>query len=233
MVRYAGFPAEGIEFLRKLERNNRREWFQARKEQFETQVRAPMLEFAAALNRELAAFAPLYMREPKEALYRIYRDTRFSADKTPYKTHIAALFPRIGMPRSGASGLYVGISHKGVEVAGGVYVPSAEDLRKLRALLAERHEEFRALVRKPALKKLMGELQGERLTRAPKGWPSGHPAEDLLRAKQWYFGVELEAALATTPRLLPEVAARFRAMAPAVEFLNQAFVRKKAPALFA
>ncbi|MDX2154709.1 MAG: DUF2461 domain-containing protein [Bryobacteraceae bacterium] len=222
--RYPGFPQEGLDFLRKLERNNRREWFQPRKEEFEASVRKPMLEFAAALNKELAGFAPQYMREPENALYRIYRDTRFSADKTPYKTHIAALFPRIGMPRNGASGLYVGISRKGVEVAGGVYMPSPEDLRRLRTLLAERHDEFRALLRKPALGKLMGELQGEKLTRPPKGWPADHPAADLLKGKQWYFGVQLDIALATTPKLLPEVAARFRAMAPVVEFLNQAFV---------
>ena len=93
---FSGFPPETLKFLRALARNNRREWFQPRKETFETKVKAPMTELVEGINAELLAFAPDHITDPKKAIYRIYRDTRFSADKTPYKTHFAAIFPRRG-----------------------------------------------------------------------------------------------------------------------------------------
>ena len=93
MSRFRGFSPEAISFLRALKRNNRREWFQPRKEKYEALIKAPMLEFVGCMNEELARFAPAYVTPPAKAVYRIYRDTRFSPDKTPYKTHIAAIFP--------------------------------------------------------------------------------------------------------------------------------------------
>ena len=91
---FSGFPPEGIAFLRGIKRNNRREWFQPRKAIFESQVKAPMIELVEALNSNLAKFAADHLNDPKRAIYRFYRDTRFSADKSPYKDHIAAIFPR-------------------------------------------------------------------------------------------------------------------------------------------
>jgi uncharacterized protein (TIGR02453 family) len=88
---FIGFPPEALTFLRGLTRNNQREWFQPRKEIFETRVKEPMLALCDALNGEFAKFAPDYINDPKKAVFRIYRDTRFSHDKTPYKTHIAAI----------------------------------------------------------------------------------------------------------------------------------------------
>ncbi len=107
---FAGFPPEMIRFFRSLKRNNRREWFQPRKHLFEQHVKAPMLELVGAINTELAKFAPEYVTEPKSAIFRIYRDTRFSADKTPYKTHVAASFSRRGGERLGTGGFYFSVS---------------------------------------------------------------------------------------------------------------------------
>lgn len=98
------FPSEALTFLRGLARNNDREWFNARKETFETKLKAPMLAFIEAINAELMDFAPEHVTDPKKAFYRIYRDTRFSADKTPYKTHIAAIFPRKGLEKHAGAG---------------------------------------------------------------------------------------------------------------------------------
>src|SRR5207244_3382352 len=103
---FPGFPSEALTFLRGLARNNRRDWFQPRKEIFETKVKAPMIELVEAVNAELLKFAPDYINDPKKAIYRIYRDTRFSPDKTPYKTHIAAVFPRRGLDRQAGAGFY-------------------------------------------------------------------------------------------------------------------------------
>jgi uncharacterized protein (TIGR02453 family) len=101
---FPGFPAEAMTFYRGLARNNTREWFQPRKPVYDEQVKAPMVELVTALNQAMMKFAPDYVTDPAKAIYRIYRDTRFSPDKTPYKTQIAASFARRGMEKHGAAG---------------------------------------------------------------------------------------------------------------------------------
>lgn len=230
---FSGFPAEGLAFLAALARNNRREWFQPRKPVYEESVRAPMLELVDTLNAGLARRAPAYVTEPAKAVYRIYRDTRFSADKTPYKTHIAALFTRRGLQKHASAGLYLSVSPKEIEVAGGVYMPTPEELLAIRSHLAERHQEFRRILRDRKLRALMGEMRGESLARSPKGFPADHPAAGLIRGKQWLLFAVLDGKqaasprLATSPRLAAEIAKRFHAMIPFVEFLNAPLAGQK------
>jgi uncharacterized protein (TIGR02453 family) len=214
-----------MQFFRSLARNNRREWFQPRKHIYEEQLKAPMAELVTALTAEMLRFAPNYIADPAKAIYRIYRDTRFSKDKTPYKTHIAAIFPRRGMEKHGGAGLYFSVSPKEIEVAGGVYMPGPDALLAIRGHLAEHHTEFSRIVKSRRLRALMGELHGEQLSRVPKGFSCEHPAADLLRYKQWLLYVMLDPALATTGKLLPEIRQRFEAMMPFLEFLNKPLVR--------
>jgi len=117
---FSGFNRGALTFLRQLKKNNKREWFQPRKEIYEQQVKAPMLELVTAVMRTLADFAPDHVDDPNKAIFRIYRDTRFSKDKTPYKTHIAAAFPRRGGCKT--SGYYFSVSAEEVEIGGGVYM---------------------------------------------------------------------------------------------------------------
>src|SRR5579862_1335814 len=126
---FQGFPPEALTFFRGLARNNNREWFQPRKELFELKVKTPMMALVQAINADLAKFAPDYITDPKKAVYRIYRDTRFSADKWPYKTHIAAIFARRGGSRGSAPGFYFAVSAKEIGIAGGIYDPSPEMMR--------------------------------------------------------------------------------------------------------
>ena len=230
---FAGFPQEGTVFLRALRKNNRREWFQPRKQIYEEQVKAPMIELVSALNLEMMAFARDYVSDPKKAIFRIYRDTRFSADKSPYKTHSAAVFAKRGGDRIAGAGFYFGVSPTEIEVAGGAYGPGPQQLLAIRNHLMEHYRAFDRIVRSPGLRKLMGDLRGEQLTRVPRGIPRAHPAADHLRHKQWYFDATLDPSLATTPRLLAELLKRFRAMTPMVEFLNDPLARiKPAPKRF-
>ena len=134
---FPGFPPEAIRFFRGLVRNNRREWFQPRKQTFDEKVKAPMVELVAELNRVMMEFAPDYVTDAGKAIYRFYRDTRFSPDKTPYKTQIAASFPRRGNAKHGGAGYYFAISHKGVDVGGGIYMPPPEALLAVRMHIAE------------------------------------------------------------------------------------------------
>lgn len=224
---FSGFPEEALVFFRSLERNNRREWFQPRKQIYDRCVREPMVELVGAVNRELARHAPDYINEPGKAIYRLYRDTRFSSDKTPYKTHVAAIFPRRGLVKHCCASLYFSVSHKEIEIAGGVYMPQPEQLLAIRRHLAEHYQRFRVLERARKLGALLGKMQGDQLARVPKGFPSGHPAEDLIRRKQWLWFVTLDPSLATTPTLFGEVTSRFRVLVPALEFLNEPLLAER------
>jgi uncharacterized protein (TIGR02453 family) len=222
--RFPGFPPEALRFLRALARNNEREWFQPRKEQYEQQVKAPMIALVTELNAELAKYAPDYVTDPKKAIFRIYRDTRFSADKTPYKTNISAVFHKRGQP---GGGFYFSVSAKEVEIAGGIYHPDREVTLAVRQHIAEHHEELRRLLADRKTSKLCGELRGDELSRAPKGFDPGHPAIDLIRKKDWIFDTTLDPSIATTPELWAEITSRFRAMHPALEFLNRPLAGRK------
>jgi uncharacterized protein (TIGR02453 family) len=224
---FPGFSPDALSFLRALKRNNRREWFQPRKEKYEALIKAPMLEMVAGLNEEFARFAPAYITPPEKAVYRIYRDTRFSPDKTPYKTHIASIFPRhTAVKREGAV-FYFHFTEKELLIFGGVWGPDRDELLAYRTLLQEHHAEFNEILGNKALRKMVGTLQGEQLSRMPKGFPVDHPAEALLRHKQWYLESALPISVLTSSRLVPELAKRFAVMAPMVEFLNRPFARKE------
>ena len=223
---FPGFPPEAPQFFRGLARNNRREWFQPRKTLFEEKVKQPMQALVAALNGELRKFAPAYVTDPDKAIYRIYRDTRFSKDKTPYKDHIAASFRRPGGGQNDG-GYYVAMSHKETAVGGGIYMPEPAALLAIRNHIAEHHGELRKILWSRAVRELFGEMHGEQLSRVPKGFPAEHPAADLLRFKRFILYVELPAELATTPQFFPEIVKRFRAIQPFLDFVAAPLAPKR------
>jgi uncharacterized protein (TIGR02453 family) len=224
---FPGFSEEAFKFFRGLVRNNNREWFLPRKPVFEEHVKGPMRDLVEQLNSAMKPFAPDYVTEPAKAIYRFYRDTRFSADKSPYKTQIAASFRHRSVTECGGAGFYFSVSHKELAVGGGVYMPSPETLRAIRGYMAEHHADFRRIVQVPGLRRLLGELHGEQLSRTPKGFPADHPAADLLRYKMYLLYVELPAGLATTPAIQKEIVKRFRAMTPFLNFLNTPLLGQK------
>jgi uncharacterized protein (TIGR02453 family) len=224
---FAGFPEEMVRFFRSLKRNNRREWFQPRKHLFEQHVKTPMLELISAINADLAKFAPDYVTEPKNAVFRIYRDTRFSADKTPYKTHIAASFARRGGERLGAGGFYFSVSHDVIEVAAGIWHPDRDVTLLVRNHIAETHQELSRILANKKGRKLTGSLGGAALTRSPKGFDPEHPAAGFIKMKDWILDVTLDPSLATTQKLHGEIVARFRAMTPLIQYLNRPLIARK------
>jgi len=221
---FSGFPPEALRFFRQLKRNNNREWFRAHKETYDTKVKLPMIGLVQSLDGELGRFAPEIAVDPARNIYRIYRDVRFSADKSPYKIWIAASFNPRGIPRQAAAGLYFHISPEEVLIAGVVYMPGPKELLAIRNHIANDYEELRKILRERDFKRLFGGLEGEQLTRAPKGFPPDHAAVDLLRYKQFLAYVTRPPALAETPKLLPTIVEIFRAVMPLVRFLNAPFL---------
>jgi uncharacterized protein (TIGR02453 family) len=228
------FTPRTLSFLRALKRNNDREWFRARKGDYEQHVRAPMIELIARVAADLGSIAPELVADPKVSLYRIYRDTRFSEDKTPLKTNAAAVFPPRGFPRHEGAGLYVEIAPGWVWMGGGLYMPPATSLYAIRERIAATHPRLHRLVTTREFKAVLGELQGDRLTRVPRGYLKEHPAGEYLRFKQFLGFREFEPAFATSDRFYPELLRTFKALAPLVRFLNEAVRHSAAtpPVLF-
>jgi uncharacterized protein (TIGR02453 family) len=218
------FTPRTLAFLRALERNNRREWFHARKDRYEADVRAPMAALVERLAAEFASFAPDLVASPRASMYRPYRDTRFSTDKTPIKTNVAAVFPHRLLPKHEGAGFYVEVAPHHVWFGGGIYMPSSAILYQLREHIAAEHRRLSRLVGSAAFTRTFGELGGEQLQRVPRGFPPDHPAGRFLKYKQFLAGCERPAEFATSPGFYKTLVRAFRTLAPVVEFLNEPLV---------
>jgi len=215
------FTNRTLSFLRSLKRNNEREWFAAHRDTYLRDVHQPMVNFVERIAAELPAFAPELAASPRASLFRIYRDTRFSADKTPFKTQVGAVFPHRDLHRNQSACLYVEIGPDGTMIAGGIYKPDRPQLLAIREHVARTHRRLRALVETPAIKRVVGGIEGEPLLRVPPGYPPDHPAAEYLKFRHFVLGTDYPAAFATSPGFLGEILRLFRHMAPVVSYLNE------------
>ena len=211
---------EGLKFLKGLEKNNDREWFNERKAVYEAELKEPMLAIIRKVTEAMMEFAPDHVRPAEKSLFRIYRDTRFSNNKLPYKTHVAAWWSHTGMDKTSGAGYYFQVNPKGVVIAAGAYMPEKEQLAAIRHWLLENYVEFNKLLNKPAVKKTFTEFEGEALTRPPKGFPPDHPAIDLIKCKQWGLRTELPADAALEANFAQTLIKHFKMLAPFVDALN-------------
>jgi len=225
-VKRLGFQPRALSFLRALKRNNDREWFKARKEQYDELLRAPMLAIIEQLALDFQSFAPDLVAAPKVSMYRIYRDTRFSEDKSPLKTHVAAMFPCRSLAKHQGAGLYFHVALDGVWVGGGMYAPDTSHLQAERDHIATNIKRFRAIVESPRFRRAFGKLEGEQLQRVPRGYPKEHEAADYLRHRQFLAGTEYPARFACSPGFYKGVVGVFREAAPLVRFLNEPLLKR-------
>ncbi len=214
------FTPKALSFLRSLKRNNDREWFRERKDQYEEHLKVPMTALIEQLAIDFGDFAPELVASPK-CIYRIYRDTRFSDDKTPLKTNIAASFPWRGLPRHQGAGLYIEVAPGWVWVGGGMYAPETSQLAAVREHIAANHKRLRAIVESPGFRKTVGALAGEKLQRVPRGFDREHPAAEYLRHRQFLAAKEFPPEFACDPKFYAGVLGVFRQVAPLVRFLNE------------
>jgi len=215
------FGKEALAFLTRLKRNNRREWFNARKDEYEAVVRQPMFAIVERLAVDMRRIAPELHVSPK-SIYRIYRDVRFSENKQPYKTHIAASFWHRELGKGGGAGMYFHVAPDGVWIGGGMYAPETAQLHRVREAIATNLRHFRSIVEAPAFKRsLDGGLDGERLTRVPRGFLKDHEAAEYLRFRQFIAGKEFPARFATDAKFYSGMLDVYRTIAPLVRFLNE------------
>jgi uncharacterized protein (TIGR02453 family) len=223
------FREEALRFLRGLKRNNKREWFEARRSVFEEELKAPMLTLVEQLTASMADYAPAHVRPAAKCVFRIYRDTRFSADKSPYKSHLGAWWSRAGLEKTSGGGYYMHIGAEELVIAAGVYMPEKEQTLAIRRHLLENHEAWKSLIEDRKLLRAFSVHDPMALTRPPKGFPPEHPAMEWIKWRQWGVTAHLPAEEALRPNLFSVIDKRFRLATPLVEFLNAPLVRPERP----
>jgi len=214
------FTSRTVAFLRSLKRNNDRAWFHAHRAEYERHCRGPMTAIVDRLSHDFRAFAPELVADPKVSLFRPWRDTRFSENKAPLKTNIAAAFPHRTLGRMNGAALYFEVAPTYVWIGGGAYQPDSSQLQAIREHIAGNQRRFERLIEAPAFRRLGG-LQGDTISRVPRGWPKDHPAAEHLVYKQFLGFREEPAAFAARPDFYRQLVSTFRALAPLVGFLNE------------
>ena len=211
-----------IKFLKKLEKNNNRDWFQANKPEYE-EAREEFLEFVTKLIEGIGKFDPEIIGvNPKKAVFRIYRDVRFSKDKSPYKTNFGASISP-GQTKMSSAGYYIHVEPVGSMLAGGKYMPESKELLAIRNAIVEKPKEFLKIEKAKKFKEYFGEIHGDKLKTAPKGFPKDHDMINHLRLKSFIaYHEKIPQKTVTAPDYDKYVLRVFRAMKPLNDFLREA-----------
>ena len=227
--RFAGFDPGVFRFFASLKRHNQRSWFEEHRADYERHVRSPMRAFVEEIDVRLARLAPELLGNPRTSAFRIHRDVRFSADKSPYKTHAACWFFHhdagrgVGSEAHGGAGLYFHIEPGQSMVGGGIWMPPKPTLDLIREAIAEHPTALRKLVEVSAFRRRFGGLSEEvKLTRVPRGFAPDHPAADWLRLKSFTAGRDLTREEVLDPKLPDRLEADIRTLLPFVRWLNGA-----------
>lgn len=220
----AYFTRQTFAFLEALQHNNTREWFEQHQQEYEDFVRTPALDFISDMSEEMPIISHHFLAQPKKvggSLMRIYRDTRFSKDKTPYKTNIGIQFRHEVGKDVHAPGYYLHIAPDECFIGVGLWHPEADVLFKLRQAIMAKPEAWVAARDDKMFRKLFT-LEGEALANAPRGFAKDHPLVEDLKRKDFIGMATLSAATVTSPKLRGHVVEQFRAAAPYMRFLCQA-----------
>jgi uncharacterized protein (TIGR02453 family) len=226
---FAGFTPGAIEFLTDLAENNERAWFQPRKGEYERLLKEPLEALCAALAERLAARAIPLAADPKRSPFRIYRDTRFSKDKSPYKTNVGATFPWVeadggaGEPvedGAHANGGYFHFQPGEMYAGGGMWRAEKPRLDALRQVLVEQPDKVREAIEEPGFVAWFGGVEThESFKRIPPGYPQDHPLADMFRWKDVVFGRRLSDAEVCSPELPDRLVDGWAAALPVFRFL--------------
>jgi uncharacterized protein (TIGR02453 family) len=214
---FTGFSRDAIQFLADLALHNERSWFQPRKGDYERLLKEPLEALCRELADRFEARRLPLRADPAHSPFRIYRDLRFSADKSPYKTHISASFPWAG--EGGGVGAYFHFQPGEMFAGGGVWHPEPAQLAAWRRAVSEDWPRVRAALESPAFAGTFGEVSGDRLKRVPTGFSPDHPGAQLLKLKDVTFGRPLSDEEVLSPGLPDRLTDTFQAAVPVLRLL--------------
>lgn len=210
-----------LNFLTELRKNNNKEWFDENRDWYQ-ESRKKVLFLTELINQEIARFDPeIGIQEPKNCVFRIFRDVRFSNDKTPYKTNMGT-FIAPGGRKSISSGYYLHLEPGGSFVGGGSYCPPADALKAIRTEIFDHPEEFKRLITSSSFKKTYPDMYDDKLKTAPKGFPKDFPEIDLLKYKSFAFTSRLDDKDIISGDFVAKVVGAFKELYPVNRFMNQA-----------
>ena len=219
------FDRKLYQFLEELSQNNNRGWFNDNKDRYINDVRDRLSQFIVEMSPKLAKISRHIVADPRPmggSMFRIYRDTRFSKDKTPYKTHAAVHFRHVVEKDVHGPGLYFHIGPQGNSVGGGIWHPPTPIVRNIRLYIDGHQQKWRSITQAPTFTGLFGEVQGDRLKRVPREFDADHPLGDTLRLKDFYAMKSIARKDVTATGLVEEVTAVYAAISPLMSFLSKA-----------
>ncbi|MCS6991001.1 MAG: DUF2461 domain-containing protein [Chitinophagales bacterium] len=218
----AGLPVDTLRFLAQLKKHNNRSWFEANRHRYE-RIRNEALAFTTALLQRIRQFDPSVAHTPAEAcLFRIYRDLRFTKDKSPFKTHIGIAISAHGKNFAGA-GYYLHLEPGNCFAAGGCWMPDSRQLYLIRQEIDYNYPAFLKIIQAPAFRRYFQGLDEDlKLTRPPRGYAADHPAIEWLKLKSFTCSTPIPQHVIATPQLLSRLERIFKAMNPFIQFLNTA-----------
>jgi len=226
---FQGFPKETFTFLEQLANNNNREWFNANKAQYKSKVVAPVMDFIDAIRPGLSDISPYYVADSRPhggSMFRIYKDTRFSKDKRPYKEHVGCQFRHSAGKDAHAPGFYVHLSPNEVFFGAGIWRPPNPILDKIRTAIVEKPAKWDKVINDKSIQKHFGGITGEGLKRPPRGYPGDHTYIEDLKRKSFIAMHQADPELAMTPHFIQEVEKSFSIASPLVAFVTNALELK-------
>lgn len=221
-TQFTGLPGSFFKFMSDLKKNNNREWFTENKERYKEKIVTPMLGFMRAMQPRIAKISPHILVKPKAhngSLFRIYRDTRFSKDKTPYKEHVACHFRHELGRNAHAPGFYVHFAPGEVLFGGGIWMPDSSALGKLRDSIVDNANAWGKLKNRKTFKELTNGIEGDSLIRPPRGYSAEHQHIEDLKRKSFFAMHRSTIKIAKSSELIDEVEKTFKAISPLMEFI--------------
>lgn len=211
-----------FKFLKDLAKNNNKEWFTTNKKRYEV-AKADFEAFVTDMVKNMAKFdPPIGNLEPKKCIFRIYRDTRFSKDKTPYKSNMGANFSVSPSKIHDHAGYYIHIEPGKSFLAGGAYEPQSPWINNIRQEIDYNTKEFKKIISAAPFKKNFGEIKGDKLKTVPKGFPKDHPELSLLQYKSFLLVHDVDDKLVTSDGFMKHLIDVYKSMKPFNDFLNRA-----------
>lgn len=217
------FTKDFIKFFKELSSNNNRDWFNANKERYEKVVKEPFYNLVAEFLTRISFDDQTFFADPKDAIFRIYRDVRFSKDKSPYKLHASAAISSVARAAINDPGFYFELNHKGINIYCGSYMVDKTGLAKIRNYIMHNSKELDKILKNRKFKKLFGgEILGDKQKRLPKELMNAAEKQPLLYNTQFYIHAKLPASIITSDKLGDELYDHYEAAKEVTNFFRRA-----------